>query len=104
MSEPHDPRLGPRDDRDDGGGDRPPAEPATPILRRLVIALVLCIVLAIGCWVLAPRVGVALPPLVPLAGFGVIAGGTLIGVWESRPKGHGPAPSTDEREGTDDWR
>ena len=71
------------DDRE--GGGRPPPEPATPILRRLVIALVLCVVLAIGCWVLAPRIGVALPPLVPLAGFGVIAAGTLIGVWESRP-------------------
>lgn len=85
MNERPDHRL--RLSSDAEGSPRPgaDAEPATPILRRLVIAFVLCVVLAIGCWVLAPRVGVALPPLVPLAGFGVIAAGTLIGVWESRP-------------------
>jgi hypothetical protein len=60
------------------------------VLKRLLVALVLCIVLAIACWVLAPRLGVALPPVAPIIGFAVIAAGTLLGIWESRKSSQEP--------------
>lgn len=66
-----------------------------PVVRRLMVALVLCIVLAIACWVLGPRLGVVLPPIVPLVGFAVIAGGTLLGLWEARSPARGDDEPSD---------
>lgn len=61
------------------------SEPTPPAssMRRLLVALALCILLAVACWVIAPRLGVYMPPIVPILGFVVIAGGTLLGAWES---------------------
>ncbi len=53
-------------------------------LSRLLVALILCILLAVFCWVAMPRLGVYMPPIVPLMGFGVIATGTLASLWERR--------------------
>lgn len=61
-------------------------------LARLLIALILCGILAILCWVVVPMLGAYIPPIVPLLAFAAIALGTLLSLWEarelSRPSDH----------------
>lgn len=80
------------------GSDEPPDPPVRPErqdhargpLARLLIALVLCILLALVCWVVLPHVGVYMPPAVPLLGFAAIAGGTIVAAWERGTPGRRP--------------
>ena len=59
-------------------------------LRRLLVAFVLCALLAIGCWVVAPLLGVYMPAIVPLLGFGAIALGTVVSaIQNAGPRGEG---------------
>lgn len=60
------------------GGPRPDGS-----LFRLVVALGLCVAIAVACWVVTPALGVYMPPVVPLLAFGVIAAGTLVRLWET---------------------
>ena len=58
--------------------------------RRLLVAFVLCALLAVGCWVVAPLLGVYMPAIVPLLGFGAIALGTVVGaIQNAGPRGGG---------------
>lgn len=87
------------DQGDEEGPPRPRDESdARSPAGRLLIALVLCIMLAVGCWVVAPLLGVYMPPIVPILGFTVIAGGVVLGMWES--EGRGPP---EDRGGPDPW-
>ncbi|MEZ6234165.1 MAG: hypothetical protein R3B68_08245 [Phycisphaerales bacterium] len=57
--------------------DRGRARGRGPVAR-LLVAFVLCALLAIGCWVVAPLLGVYMPAVVPLLGFAAIALGTVV--------------------------
>jgi len=53
--------------------ERPDADADAPrFARRLLVAFVLIVIVALTCWVVLPRFGVHFPPIVPLLAFGVM--------------------------------
>ena len=66
---------------------------AKAVARRLVVAFVLCVVIALACFVLVPQwLGVRVPAWVPLLSFLAILGGTVA----TTPPGPKRAPAEED--------
>lgn len=48
------------------------------LARRLLVASIFCIIIAVACWWLLPRVGMEIPFYVPLVCFAVIVFGAIL--------------------------
>ncbi|MDX2147009.1 MAG: hypothetical protein SFZ23_05755 [Planctomycetota bacterium] len=71
--------------------------------RRMLIAFVLSAMLAVGCYVIAPRAGVYLPWFVPLVAFGAIFAAAIAPLLERSPSDDA-ADAEDDDQREDRWR